>query len=192
MNECFKIKHPCEIIDLEVSLDNLNWNQIVGFMMQGKTGALHAPFCPAGPVPVPFHMQLVVVERETENNPHQLSVLKYFYFEDKHSPDVVKPLLHGAALTIDWGANTRNGPKGFQHMLDMLGGLQVRAFVFDGAEADAEVGKAAKFYNKSAINVAFDFIESNGPRNNGRNSLQCRWVKEQMNDPDGPILQGGF
>ena len=88
-------------------------------------------------------------------------------------------------MRIDLATNKRGGPKGLQYMLDKLGGLQLRYYCSDD-ELQSKMASADE------IDTAYDFITSNGPRTNGPQLLQNRWIKKQHNDQESPLVKASF
>ena len=92
-------------------------------------------------------------------------------------------LCQGAPLKFDWGCQPRNGLKALNHMLDRMGGMQVRIWSI-----------SAKFEKKltldqSAREEGYKFIRDFGPRSNNRNQ-SMEWADEQVHMPSGKL--GGW
>jgi hypothetical protein len=139
-------------------------------MRHHKFDRLPEPFRPKATLPDPLVMQLVVVAGEDGGGSDKVVLLKHVIFDVMQKTSIVKTILQGVGQVFSFGGNSRGGPKGFQYMLDRLGGHQVRCYNF-------EEGVAERRKSSSEIGDAYDFILACGPRQEGRQLSQSRWVK---------------
>jgi hypothetical protein len=177
-----KMKH---LVDIVTDVPKYDWNEIKGLALQHKLDRLPEPFRPKSTVPVPFVMQIIIVDGQDLDGSAKVFLLKHFIFEQGQQASIVKPVLQGQGHVVNFGSNTRGGPKTFQYMLDRLGGQQVRFFVFDAGTED-------KLKNEVQIDDAYDFILASAPRQEGPKLDQSRWVKKQLNDPESPVFLAGL
>ena len=177
------VKH---LIDMVPNLKpDYDWQEISGLMLQHKIGSLPQPFAPKGPVPYPFHMQILIVEGQNPDAPTELCLLKHHIFAGNVKSEIVTALIQGMGMCIKFGTNTRGGPKGFQYMLDKLGGQQVRCYKFDD-------GAQGQIKTAEQIDDAYDYILACAPRQEGSELQQSRWIKKQLNDPESPVYIASF
>jgi hypothetical protein len=177
-----KVKH---LIDIIPDIPVYDWMEIKGLLLQHKFDRLPEPFRPKATIPVPFTMQVIAVSSQDEGGSDKVFLLKHFIFDSMQKVGIVKPVLQGQAHTVNFGGNQRGGPKGFQYMLDKLGGQQVRCYSFEDGVAD-------KLKTESEIDDAYDFILGCAPRQEGSTLEQSRWIKKQINSPESPIFLAGF
>ena len=148
------------MIELEAGWD---WQEIKGLAAQNKIGTMKPPFCPKGPVAIDFKQQMIIADIKDEaNDIYKTYLFKHIVFVEKVRPEVYKAIIHGTPMLVNWGGNTKGGPKAFQYMLDKLGGLQIRYFIFDNNGTD---------HNQvldTEVDAAYDFLQTHGPRTNGR------------------------
>lgn len=93
-------------------------------------------------------------------------------------------LCQGRSCGIAWGKNVKSGMKGFQHLLQGLGGFQRRYFTLSPAGAHP-VGAAPAADGHDA---GFDFIEEHAPRSGVKNA-QLRWMTKELAKEDSPIYK---
>lgn len=177
-------KNMTHLIDIIPTLEaEYDWEDIQGKCRQQIIGSLPDPFRPKGPCQVPFVMQLVITDSIMANaaagdTPKQC-LIKHFFFDEKVSMEVAMPVIQGTAMRVNWGANSRGGPKALQYMLTKLGGRQVRYWAPEGS-VDKEP------YAPDDIDKAYDYIHLHAPRSNGKSNDIGRFIKKVLLDKDSP------
>ena len=114
----------------------------------------------------------------------QVCLLKHVHISSdkiKAKGSYLKTLLQGQGYELQWGgANKKLARKGFQWLLEQLGGCQIRRYSL-GPEVKAVKSKAPE-----PDEAAWNFLMEHGEMEKG-GLKQLRWIHTQINDPQSPI-----
>ena len=180
-----KVESFADVI-LNVSLNPTQsfWdNTIYKLCAQGKYAELPPPFCLAAEPTVPYSMQIIVVPSvmPPDATGKYFHVFKHIYLHKNKlwSKDCMS-LCHGSPLKFDWLRQPRLGLMALNHMLDRVGGMQVRIWSI-----------SPKFEKKTTLDQSvrqegYKFIRDFGPRSNNRNQFM-EWADEQIHTPGGKL-----
>lgn len=179
------LKHLVDWVTLEDgAVEQLDTVDVYDAMCAGNYMALPAPFKPnKDPGEIAFTMQLYILPKDANGDQY---ALKYVRFENKVRTDIAKEIfVAGRALTVHWGSSADNNTplKLFYHMMDRLGGVQIRHWVQPSVVAAVGGGG----YDRDKRRAGYRFIEEFGPRANNRNQF-VEWTDEKINDEKSPIF----
>ena len=173
-------------VNLNVALDPREtfWDNVIyKLCAQGKYAELPPPFCLKSEPKCPFSMQIIVIPSTIppDQDHKYVNIVKHIYLhKNKRWSKDCMSFCQGAPLRFDWGSQPRIGLMAINHMLDRMGGMQVRIWSI-----------SAKFEKKltldqSAREQGYKFIRDFGPRSNNRNQFM-EWADEQVHMPGGKI-----
>ena len=113
-------------------------------------------------------------------------VVKHYYIKvDKVKGAYIGKLIRGQGYEIAWAAvNKQQARRGFQWMLEHLGGHQFRHFSLSAEKA--RVGKARAPQGEDEQDAGWDFIINNGERDK-ENLRQMRWIHRHIQKEGSPI-----
>lgn len=148
-------------------------------LSQSRYAELPEPFGAKQDPLFPYTMQLVVLDQDDGKK----TILKHIFTEGiKVAADQVQRMCFGLAMQINYGKNFRDGGRGFNYLLDQLGGWQARYVkLVPNLKGSAKVSKDVE-----SIKAGYDYLRKCGPR--GNNSLeQSEWAEIQVVTEGSPL-----
>lgn len=126
----------------------------------------------------PFTMQIFILDQPDGS----YKVLKHIKFQSRLKYSAVEKLAltAGTCHRVDFGTHWRKGPMYLQHMLEKLGGFQIRFYALVPANA-AKIVKTT-----DAMKEGFKFIREKGPKANNQNEF-VEWTEGEVIDEKSPI-----
>ncbi|CAK8996450.1 unnamed protein product [Durusdinium trenchii] len=160
-----KVKTAIEVIKY-VPEHGLDVGILVTLINEKKFNQLPGPLALQADIPIPFAMQMVFRKLSVK----EYQVLRHFTFDQKLDVRLLKSAVSGDLYILDYGKNFRNGQAGCQLLLEK--------FVSK---------KIVKAKEKSALELGFDYIKTNGPRSNMGNR-QTEWAEIETHREGSPIF----
>ena len=122
----------------------------------------------------PYTMQLCILPHDGNTT----LVLKHVNFNGvKVNAVLVKSMCIGQPCVLDYGKHLRIGGAAFNHMLDQLGGFQIRYWTL----APKGTPKSS-IISAEARRAGFEFIRKFGPKSNNENQF-VEWTEHHVNEP---------
>ena len=129
----------------------------------------------------PYNMQLFIIP----NGPDEYHIVKHVKFVDntKVNHQTILRMVHGRALEINLQKHFREGSRALQHLLEGLGGFQVRHMRLIPAGSSSKPPKETE-----DIRAGFTFIKQSGPEESSEGQF-AEWTEEQVNGPNSPLFK---
>ena len=145
-----------------------------------ETFELPPPFCLKSEPKCPYSMQIIAIPSTIppDQDHKYVNIVKHVYLHKNKlwSKDCMS-FCQGAPLRFDWGSQPRNGLMAINHMLDRMGGMQVRIWSVSAKN------ETKLTLDQSAREQGYKFVR---PRSNNRNQFMER-ADEQVRMPGGKI-----
>ena len=116
----------------------------------------------------------------------KVCVVKHYYVKaDKIKGSYVARLARGTAYEVSWSSlNKQKARRGFQWLLEQLGGIQFRSFSLSAEKRRPASTRAPP--GEDEQDAGWDYIIQSGERDKG-NLKQLRWIHRNINREGSPI-----
>ena len=152
---------------------------IVGLMNVNEVTQLRGVLPPKARVAANYNLNFVILPG---NEDGRVNVIKHYVFDGKVAYNVIEVLVQGQPKLINMGQNKRGGFKAFVYLWHRLGGFQVHVWSF----LDSENKKAKDLESADQINLGYDWIEENAPKQKS-SCKQLRWIDIERQRPESPV-----
>ena len=160
---------------------NFDFKEIEKLFLQQRYADLPEPLGMQGSCLTPYNMQLFIIP----NGPDEYHIVKHVKFVDntKVNHQTILRMVHCRALEINLQKHFREGSRALQHLLESLGGFQVRYMRLIPTGSSSKPPKETE-----DIRAGFTFIKQSGPEENSEGQF-TEWTEEQVNDPNSPLFK---